>query len=72
MTSKTFSAINFTDVNKLVPENDTAKCNNNVLLPFPYEDEDSPTQAAVSATTITTTINSKNNANTMQHHCKQY
>ena len=47
MTSKTFPAISFTDVNKLVPENDTAKCNNNVLLPFPYEDEDSPTQAAV-------------------------
>ena len=48
MTSKTFPAISFTDVNRLVPENDTAKCNNNVLLPFPYyEDEDSATQAAV-------------------------
>ena len=50
-------------VNKLVPESDTAESKNHVLLPFPYEDEDLPTQAAVTATT-TTTINSRNNANT--------
>ena len=47
-----------------MPEDDTAESNNHVLLPFPYEDEDLPTQAAVSATTTPTTINSRNNANT--------
>ena len=41
-----------------MPENDAAESNNNVLLPFSYEDEDLPIQAAVSATATTTTINS--------------
>ena len=47
-----------------MPENDTAKSNCNVLIPFPYGYEDFPTQAAVSAVTTTTTINNRNNANT--------
>ena len=66
MASKNFSAVDSIGfhVNKRVPENDTTESNNNVLLPFPYEDEDLPTQAAVSAATTTTTINSRNNANT--------
>ena len=59
----TIDSINF-HVNKLVPENDTEESNNSVLLPFPYEDEDLPTQTAVSAITTTTIINSRNNANT--------
>ena len=66
MASKNFAVVNSMDfhANKFVPENDTVESNNNVLLPFPYEDEDLPTQAAVSATTATTTINSRNNTNT--------
>ena len=66
MSSKNVPAIDSIDfhVNKPVPKNDTAESNNNVLLPFPYEDEDLPTQAAVSATTTTTRINRRNNANT--------
>ena len=46
MASKKFSAVNSIDihVNKLVPENDTLESNNNVVLPFPYEEEDLPTQ----------------------------
>ena len=47
-----------------MPENDTAESKIHILLPFAYEDEDLPTQAAVSATTTTTTINSTNNVNT--------
>ena len=47
-----------------MPEDDTAESNNHVLLPFLYEDEDLPTQAAVSAATTPTTINNRNNANT--------
>ena len=47
-----------------MPENDTAESNCNVLIPFPYGDEDFPTQAALSAVTTTTTINNRNNANT--------
>ena len=65
MASKNFPAIDSIDfyVNKLVPENDTAESNNNVLLPFPYEDDDFLPPAAVSATTTATTINSRNNTN---------
>ena len=65
MALKNFPAIDSIDfhVNKLVPENDTAESNNNVQLPFPYEDEDLPTQAAVSATTTIARINRRNNAN---------
>ena len=66
MASKNFPAIDSIDfhVNKLVPENDTAASKTHVLLPFPFEDEVLPTQAAISATTTTATINSRNNANT--------
>ena len=78
MASKNFPAIDSIDsqVNKLVPESDTVESKNYVLLPFPYEDEDLPTQAAVTATT-TTTINSRNNENTnnkqyKQQNCKRY
>ena len=37
--SKYFPAIDSIDfhVNKPVPENDTAESNNNILLPFPYD-----------------------------------
>ena len=51
MASKHFPAIDSIDfhVNKLVPENKTAESKNHVLLPFPDEDEDLPTQAAVRA-----------------------
>ena len=60
MASKHFPVIDSIDfhVNKLVSENDTSESKNHVLLLFSYEDEDLPTQAAVSAATITTTINS--------------
>ena len=51
-------------VNKLAPENDTSESKYHVLLPFLYENEDLTKQAAVSATTTTTKINSRNNANT--------
>ena len=42
MTWKNFPAFDFINfhVNKFVAENDTAESNNNVLLLFPYEDED--------------------------------
>ena len=65
MASKNFRAIDTIDfhANKLMPESDTAEFKNHVLLPFLYDDEDLPTQAAVTATT-TTTINSRNNVNT--------
>ena len=65
MASKRFPPVDSIDfhVHKLVPESDTAESKNHVLLPFPCEEEDLPTQAAVTATT-TTTINSRNNANT--------
>ena len=65
MSSKNVPAIDSIDfhVNKPVPNYDTAESNNNVLLPFLYEDEDLPTQAAVSARTTATTISSRNNAN---------
>ena len=48
MASKNFLAIGCIDfyVTKLVPENDTAESKNHVLLPFPYEDKDLPTQAS--------------------------
>ena len=66
MASKNFPAIDSIDfhVNKLGPENDAAESKNHVLLPFPYEDEDLSTQAAVSETTTATTTNSTNKANT--------
>ena len=66
MASTNFPSIDSIDfhVNKLGPQNDTAESNINVLLPFPSEDEELPTQAAVSATTTATTINSRNDANT--------
>ena len=47
-----------------MPENDTSESKIHVLLSFTYEDEDLPTQPAVSATTSTTTINITNSANT--------
>ena len=43
MVSKKISCIDF-HVNKLVPENDTAESNCNVLIPFPYGDENFPTK----------------------------
>ena len=58
MTSKNFPAIDPIDfhANKLVPESDTAKSKNHVLLPFPYEDEGLPTA-------LKAEINCRNNAN---------
>ena len=56
-------AIDF-HVNKLASENYTSESKNLVLLPFSCDDEDLPTQPAVNETTTTTTINSRNNANT--------
>ena len=51
MASGNFSEINSIDfhVNKVATEHDTSESKNLVLLPFPNEDEDLPTQAAVSA-----------------------
>ena len=64
MASKNFLAIDSIGFHgsKLVPDREESKIH--FLLPFPYEDEVLPTQAAVSATTTTITIDSTNNANT--------
>ena len=66
MASKNFPVMNSIEfhVNKLAHENHTSEFKNDDLLPFPYEDEDLPTQAAVNVTTTSTTINSTNNAST--------
>ena len=66
MASKNFPAIDSIGFHgsKLVPENNREESKIHFLLPFPYEDEVLPTQAAVSATTTTITIDSTNNANT--------
>ena len=63
MASKNLPVIDSIDfhVNKMAPGNDASESKNHVLLPFPYDNEDLPTHAAVSDTTTTTTINSTNN-----------
>ena len=65
MASKNFPVIDSIDfhVNKLVLENYTSESKNHILLTFSHEDEDLPTQAALSVATTPTTINSTNNAN---------
>ena len=57
MTATTYPLVDSIDfhVNKMVSKDHISGPKNHVLLPFPYDDEDLPTDAAVSATKITTT-----------------